>query len=256
MDGAGALLELKGVDLRFGGLAAVQDVSMQVDEGSITALIGPNGAGKTTVFNIVSGVYKPLRGEIFFQDRPIAGLKPFQVKRCGIARTYQQINLFSNMTVLGNALVGGHTFARSGLFASILRLRRERKDEELLLARIREELEFVQLAERSELPAKNLPYGEQRRLEIARALASKPRLILLDEPAAGMNTKEKNDLMQIIRGVRDRGITVLLVEHDMRVVMGLADVVHVMNFGKMIAAGRPEGIQKNQAVIEAYLGFD
>ncbi len=250
------MLTINEVTINFGGLTAVDDVSLKVKKGSITALIGPNGAGKTTLFNIIGGVYKPSHGDVVFCDRHITGLKPYQVKSCGMSRTYQQINLFAHMTVLENVLVGAHTVGSSGLFSSILRLKRERTEEKRLFERARKELEFVKLWEKADLQSSNLPYGEQRLLEIARALVSAPKLILLDEPAAGMNTKEKMDLMQLVYRIRERAVTVLLVEHDMKFVMGLADEIHVMNFGKKIAEGTPKQIQKHQVVIDAYLGVD
>jgi len=250
------MLNIEAVTIRFGGLTAVDAVSLKVEEGSITALMGPNGAGKTTLFNIIGGVYKPSQGEILFRGQPITGLKPYQVKNCGMSRTYQQINLFSSMTVLENVLVGAHSVGRSGLLASILRVKSERVEEKRLLQRALEELRFVKLLEKAEARSSSLPYGEQRLLEIARALVSEPKLILLDEPAAGMNTREKMDLMQLVRDIRQRGVTVLLVEHNMKVVMGLADRIHVMDFGKKIAEGTPQQIQKHQLGIDAYLGVD
>ncbi len=248
------MLKVENVTLRFGGLYAVNDVSLEVDKKSITALIGPNGAGKTTLFNIISGVCNPLAGNIFFRGKPIAGFRPFMVNEIGIARTYQNINLFAQMTVLENVMVGRHTCSKSGLFSSILRLKSERKEERNIKDTALEMLDYVGLLEFKDYHATNLSYGSQRKLEIARALASEPELLLLDEPAAGMNTKEKQDLMSLIMRIKEQGITVLLVEHDMKLVMGLADTVNVMNYGKKIAEGTPEQIQKNIDVIEAYLG--
>jgi len=250
------MLDIQHVTLKFGGLYAVNDVSLNVEKESITALIGPNGAGKTTLFNIVSGVCNPLSGEIMFNEKNIEGFRPYMVNEIGIARTYQNIHLFSQMTAMENVMVGRHTCSNSGLFASILRLKSERDEEKDIEEKSLEMLDFVGLLDFKDFLATSLAYGSQRKLEIARALASEPELLLLDEPAAGMNTKEKIDLMDHIQKIREKGITILLVEHDMKVVMGLADVVHVMNYGKKIAEGTPDEVQNNQDVIEAYLGTE
>lgn len=214
------MLRTDKVTIRFGGLYAVNEVSLEVPQHSITALIGPNGAGKTTLFNLISGVYKPLSGDIVFKERSIAGLPPHKVNESGIARTYQNINLFRKMTVLENVMVGRHTRTVSGVFASMLRLPSERAEEQAIIDFAMDTLAFVGLGDVKDYQATNLPYGSQRKLEIARALASEPSLLLLDEPAAGMNTKEKMDLMDLIMKIRERGVTILLVEHDMKFVMG------------------------------------
>lgn len=250
------MLNLRDVTIRFGGLTAVDKLSMQVEQNSITALIGPNGAGKTTAFNLISGVYAPAEGEIEFVGKKITGLKPYQVNEIGIARTYQNIRLFSGMTVLDNILVGRHTKGSCGIARNLLHTSRQRKEELEMREKARSLLEFIKLSDFAGELAKNLPYGQQKKLEIARALASDPQMLLLDEPVAGMNAKEKADVMELVLKIRELGKTILLVEHDMKIVMGMADSVYVMNYGKCIASGKPEAIQRNQVVIEAYLGVE
>ncbi|RMF28279.1 MAG: ABC transporter ATP-binding protein, partial [Chloroflexi bacterium] len=230
------ILEAYNATKRFGGLVAVDSLDLDVQERSIHSIIGPNGAGKTTFFNCVTGFYRLDEGEILFEGRPIHFLSPDHVTKLGIARTYQNIRLFANMTVLENVLVGMHLHLRSTIFDAIFKSPRMRDEEEQALEEARQLLRFVGLSGREEFLAKNLPYGEQRRLEIARALATKPRLLLLDEPTAGMNIAETQETMQFIRRLRDElGLTIVLIEHDMRVVMGISDVVTVLDYGRKIS---------------------
>jgi branched-chain amino acid transport system ATP-binding protein len=227
---------------------------MNVEKNSITALIGPNGAGKTTVFNLISGVYAPMEGSIEFLGKNISGFKPYQINNIGIARTYQNIRLFREMTVLENVLVGQHTKRRCGVLRNLARTPYQKKEESEMREKALDILALIGLADNANDLAKNLPYGKQKKLEIGRALASDPTVILLDEPVAGMTTMEKSDIMSLILKIRDLGKTIVLVEHDMKVVMGIADTVYVMNYGKCIAVGKPEVITKDPVVIEAYLG--
>ncbi|MBN1400591.1 MAG: ABC transporter ATP-binding protein [Anaerolineae bacterium] len=239
----------------MGGLRAVSDFSMAVPEGGLYGLIGPNGAGKTTVFNMVTGLYEPTEGSIRFNGQDITGLAPHRITDMGIARTFQNIRLFQNLTVLDNVRIANHSHAGYGLLEAIVRLGRFSGHERVLTEQTQDFLSVFGLEDRQQELAKNLPYGEQRRLEIARALATEPQLLLLDEPAAGMNPSETEQLMELIHFIRDRfKLSILLIEHQMRVVMGICEWITVMDFGQVIARGTPRDIQSNERVIEAYLG--
>ena len=254
--GGRPLLSMESVTLRFGGVVALDEVSFDIREGEILGLIGPNGAGKTTAFNALTGVYQPTSGRVVFDGQPLGKRKRYQINRLGIARTFQNIRLFGNMTARENVLVGADSHHRSGVLNSLFRLPLHRRETREGLRLADELLEMMDLGHRADDLARNLSYGEQRRLEIARALATRPKLLCLDEPAAGFNPVEKQRLMDLIRRVRDLGNTVLLIEHDMRLVMGVTDRIVVLEFGKKIAEGRPEQIRNDPAVIAAYLGVD
>ena len=249
------LLRTENVSEVFGGLKAVTDFNIHLDRGELVGLIGPNGAGKTTAFNMLTGVYQPTTGSITFEGKSIVGLKPYQVTQRGIARTFQNIRLFSELTVLENVKIAFHYHVKYGLLESVFRIGRYFKEEEAIEQEAHRLLKIFHLDDKAYEVAKNLPYGAQRRLEIARALAAKPKLLLLDEPAAGMNPQETLELAEFIREIREKfHKTILLIEHHMDLVMGIADRIYVLDFGELIAQGTPEEIQNNARVIDAYLG--
>ena len=254
MSADGFILRLHNVTRRFGGLVAVDDVTFDVRRGEVFALIGPNGAGKTTLFNGITGLIPPSTGVVEFDGQDITGLKPHQVANRGIARTFQNIRLFDYMSALDNVRVGQHSRMRAKVWDAVFKTPLERSEERVVEARAMELLRFVGIERHAHNYARNLPYGQQRRLEIARALASDPRLLLLDEPAAGFTPQEKVELMQLVKRILGRGITVFLIEHDMKVVMGISKRIAVLDHGEKIAEGSPEEVRSNSRVIEAYLG--
>lgn len=248
------MLRVEHVTQKFGGLTALSEINISLGHGEIVGVIGPNGAGKTTLFNLITGIYSPCEGRIYLEGVDISGKKPYHIAELGISRTFQNIRLFKKLTVMDNVKVGMHTRTKSGLIDALFKTRRRRKEEREGDERTLEILDFLHLKELRYHLAESLPYGAQRRLEIARCLATNPRVILLDEPAAGMNEQETLELMEIIRRLKEDGYTILLIEHDMKFVMNICDRLYVLDYGQQIAEGLPEEIRSNQKVIEAYLG--
>ncbi len=248
------MLKVEGLTMMFGGLAALKDVSLEVGQGELVSVIGPNGSGKTTLFNVITGLYTPTAGKIEFNGKDITKDKPYNISAFGLARTFQNINLFESKSSLENVKMGQHCTTKSGILDALVHTRRYRQEELDITRKAAELVEFVGLEHSSDELVKNLPYGEQKRLEIARSLASDPKMLLLDEPTAGLNPKEKAEVADLIKTVHEKGITIVLIEHDMRVVMGISKRIIVLDHGERIASGVPDEIKKDKRVIEAYLG--